>query len=127
MEYSSKSQGKRSFSYKMDQELDDEEEEEEEEDDYEENGGLGFAEDDNYKKKRAMSSNNSSSIKRGSGSGGSNRPACCQADNCNADLNQAKIYHRRHKVCEFHSKAPIVLITGLQQRFCQQCSRFIQP
>ncbi|GAB2212911.1 hypothetical protein Drorol1_Dr00020916 [Drosera rotundifolia] len=49
---------------------------------------------------------------------------CCQADNCTADLTDAKKYHRRHKVCEFHAKAPVVIVSGLQQRFCQQCSKF---
>ncbi|KAK9102969.1 hypothetical protein Sjap_020223 [Stephania japonica] len=48
----------------------------------------------------------------------------CQAQGCNADLTHAKHYHRRHKVCEFHSKAATALIAGLTQRFCQQCSRF---
>ncbi|MBA0847257.1 hypothetical protein Goshw_015171, partial [Gossypium schwendimanii] len=46
----------------------------------------------------------------------------CQAEGCNADLTQAKHYHRRHKVCEFHSKASTVIAAGLTQRFCQQCS-----
>ncbi|KAG9452284.1 hypothetical protein H6P81_005188 [Aristolochia fimbriata] len=48
----------------------------------------------------------------------------CQAEGCAADLGQAKHYHRRHKVCEFHSKAATVAVAGLTQRFCQQCSRF---
>ncbi|KAL9234372.1 hypothetical protein vseg_009252 [Gypsophila vaccaria] len=48
----------------------------------------------------------------------------CQAEGCNADLSHAKHYHRRHKVCEFHSKASTVIAAGLIQRFCQQCSRF---
>ncbi|KAL6124473.1 hypothetical protein ACLB2K_076985 [Fragaria x ananassa] len=47
----------------------------------------------------------------------------CQAEGCHADLSQAKQYHRRHKVCEFHSKASTVIANGLTQRFCQQCSR----
>ncbi|ONK70560.1 uncharacterized protein A4U43_C05F34970 [Asparagus officinalis] len=48
----------------------------------------------------------------------------CQAEGCKADLSGAKHYHRRHKVCEFHSKATVVIAGGTQQRFCQQCSRF---
>ncbi|PSS35948.1 Squamosa promoter-binding-like protein [Actinidia chinensis var. chinensis] len=48
----------------------------------------------------------------------------CQAEGCHADLSHAKHYHRRHKVCEFHSKAANVIAAGLTQRFCQQCSRF---
>ncbi|KAL6007809.1 Squamosa promoter-binding-like protein [Asimina triloba] len=55
--------------------------------------------------------------------GPSNSPRC-QAEGCSADLTHAKHYHRRHKVCEFHSKASTVLAGGLTQRFCQQCSRF---
>ena len=48
----------------------------------------------------------------------------CQAEGCNADLAHAKHYHRRHKVCENHSKAATVIVAGLTQRFCQQCSRW---
>ncbi|GLJ30400.1 hypothetical protein SUGI_0601570 [Cryptomeria japonica] len=48
----------------------------------------------------------------------------CQAEGCKADLSNAKHYHRRHKVCELHSKAPTVVSGGISQRFCQQCSRF---
>ncbi|KAJ8900334.1 hypothetical protein K2173_024974 [Erythroxylum novogranatense] len=55
--------------------------------------------------------------------GSSNVPRC-QAEGCNVDLTHAKHYHRRHKVCEFHSKASTVIVAGLTQRFCQQCSRF---
>ncbi|CAD5168246.1 squamosa promoter-binding-like protein 8 [Musa acuminata AAA Group] len=54
----------------------------------------------------------------------SHQPPRCQAEGCKADLSGAKHYHRRHKVCEFHSKATVVIAHGLQQRFCQQCSRF---
>ncbi|KAJ9563036.1 hypothetical protein OSB04_008196 [Centaurea solstitialis] len=61
--------------------------------------------------------------KRGSGSGGSIQP-CCQVEGCTTDMTNCKTYHRRHKVCELHAKAPIVLTGGCQQRFCQQCSRF---
>ncbi|XP_024535490.1 squamosa promoter-binding-like protein 8 [Selaginella moellendorffii] len=50
----------------------------------------------------------------------------CQALGCRADLSTAKHYHRRHKVCEMHSKASTVTAAnGETQRFCQQCSRFI--
>jgi len=57
------------------------------------------------------------------GGGGGVSPPCCQAERCGADLTDAKRYHRRHKVCEFHSKAPVVVVAGMRQRFCQQCSR----
>ncbi|XVF62274.1 hypothetical protein PTKIN_Ptkin08bG0204400 [Pterospermum kingtungense] len=49
---------------------------------------------------------------------------CCQVDECGADLKDAKQYHRRHKLCEQHAKAAFVLVRGIPQRFCQQCSRF---
>ncbi|XP_057457296.1 squamosa promoter-binding-like protein 3 [Lotus japonicus] len=62
--------------------------------------------------------------RRGSSGGGGVSPPSCQAERCGADLTDAKRYHRRHKVCEFHSKAPVVVVAGLRQRFCQQCSRF---
>ncbi|KAL0324788.1 UNVERIFIED_CONTAM: Squamosa promoter-binding-like protein 14 [Sesamum radiatum] len=55
--------------------------------------------------------------------GGANYPVC-QVDNCNEDLSTAKDYHRRHKVCEVHSKAGKALVGQQMQRFCQQCSRF---
>ncbi|KAL3508225.1 hypothetical protein ACH5RR_033607 [Cinchona calisaya] len=53
----------------------------------------------------------------------SNRPVC-QVEDCRADLSSAKDYHRRHKVCEVHSKATRALVGNVMQRFCQQCSRF---
>ncbi|KAL9396736.1 hypothetical protein Peur_010989 [Populus x canadensis] len=48
----------------------------------------------------------------------------CQVEGCHVALVNAKGYHRRHKVCEMHSKAAKVIVLGLEQRFCQQCSRF---
>ncbi|XP_022775485.1 squamosa promoter-binding protein 2-like [Durio zibethinus] len=56
--------------------------------------------------------------------GGGGNLFCCQVDECGADLKDAKQYHRRHKVCERHAKAAFVLVKGIRQRFCQQCSRF---
>ncbi|XP_016507693.2 squamosa promoter-binding-like protein 1 [Nicotiana tabacum] len=50
--------------------------------------------------------------------------AMCQVDDCGVDLRNAKDYHRRHKVCEMHSKSSRALVSNLMQRFCQQCSRF---
>ncbi|OIW01085.1 hypothetical protein TanjilG_25193 [Lupinus angustifolius] len=72
-----------------------------------------------------------SADKRGKGGGGggggglktaSSLPRC-QVEECHVALLNAKDYHRRHKVCEMHSKAPKVMVLGLEQRFCQQCSR----
>ncbi|CAN0891259.1 Squamosa promoter-binding protein 1 [Linum grandiflorum] len=54
----------------------------------------------------------------------SNSNVCCQVERCGANLSEGKQYHRRHKVCDFHSKCSSVLVSGLRQRFCQQCSRF---
>ncbi|KAL9273936.1 Squamosa promoter-binding protein 1-like protein [Drosera capensis] len=50
--------------------------------------------------------------------------ARCQVEECGAELRDAKEYYRRHKVCEVHAKATSVVLHGLHQRFCQQCSRF---
>ncbi|KAK7395603.1 hypothetical protein VNO78_16167 [Psophocarpus tetragonolobus] len=64
--------------------------------------------------------------KRGKGcsGGGGAAVARCQVEGCHVALVNAKEYHRRHKVCEMHSKAPKVVVLGMEQRFCQQCSRF---
>lgn len=56
------------------------------------------------------------------GGAASNR-AVCQVEDCNADLSKAKDYHRRHKVCQMHSKSSKALVGNQMQRFCQQCSR----
>ncbi|KAL1190015.1 Squamosa promoter-binding-like protein 16 [Cardamine amara subsp. amara] len=58
------------------------------------------------------------------GSGGGGNYPKCQVDNCKEELSVAKDYHRRHKVCEVHSKATKALVGKQMQRFCQQCSRF---
>jgi hypothetical protein len=47
----------------------------------------------------------------------------CQVEGCNLDLKSAKDYHRRHRICECHSKSPKVIVAGMERRFCQQCSR----
>lgn len=47
----------------------------------------------------------------------------CQVEGCNLDLTLAKNYHRRHRICENHSKSPKVIVAGIERRFCQQCSR----
>lgn len=53
------------------------------------------------------------------------QPPRCQVEGCSVDLSDSKAYYCRHKVCGLHSKSPMVIVAGLQQRFCQQCSRFI--
>ena len=54
------------------------------------------------------------------------QPPRCQVEGCNVVLAtanaNAKEYHKRHKVCEMHSKAPKVIVLGTEQHFCQQCS-----
>ncbi|KAG7019608.1 Squamosa promoter-binding protein 1, partial [Cucurbita argyrosperma subsp. argyrosperma] len=115
-----KADGKRRLNY-----YDMEEEEEEEEEEVEVvDGELGFGGDFN-KKKKTLCSGGGSNKKSGSGYGGAATAVpSCQADNCNADLSSSKRYHCRHKVCEFHAKALAVMVAGIHQRFCQQCSRF---
>ncbi|XP_028777468.1 squamosa promoter-binding-like protein 3 isoform X2 [Neltuma alba] len=101
-------EGKRSSKYKVEEE---EEVEDEEEDEELDEFNLG---DDGRKKMRDLYSKGGSS---------SSMAPSCQVEGCDSDLSEAKHYHRRHKVCEFHAKAASVLIAGLHQRFCQQCSR----
>ncbi|WIA40482.1 hypothetical protein OEZ86_013837 [Tetradesmus obliquus] len=48
----------------------------------------------------------------------------CQVPSCGADLSDAAGYFRRHQVCAEHCRAPVLLIDGQQQRFCQQCGIF---
>ncbi|CAM0881042.1 unnamed protein product [Alopecurus aequalis] len=48
----------------------------------------------------------------------------CQVDGCHADLRNGRDYHKRHKVCEVHTKSTLVRIKNVEHRFCQQCSRF---
>ena len=60
----------------------------------------------------------------GTGLRPSSSRAVCQVEDCGADLSNAKDYHRRHKVCNMHSKASKALVGNIMQRFCQQCSRY---
>ncbi|GJN04424.1 hypothetical protein PR202_ga21972 [Eleusine coracana subsp. coracana] len=60
---------------------------------------------------------------RRSRAAGGGVPESCSVDGCRSDLSRCREYHRRHKVCEAHSKTPMVLVGGQEQRFCQQCSR----
>lgn len=63
---------------------------------------------------------------RGGGGGmvtSGQQPPRCQVEGCKVDLSDAKAYYSRHKVCGMHSKSPVVTVAGLEQRFCQQCSR----
>nr|CAB3481543.1 unnamed protein product [Digitaria exilis] len=58
------------------------------------------------------------------GAGHQQQCPSCAVEGCTADLSKCRDYHRRHKVCEAHSKTPVVVVAGRQMRFCQQCSRF---
>ncbi|KAJ4907433.1 Squamosa promoter-binding-like protein 13A [Raphanus sativus] len=55
---------------------------------------------------------------------GNNQIPVCLVDGCDSDFSNCREYHKRHKVCDVHSKTPVVTINGHKQRFCQQCSRF---
>ncbi|CAA6672315.1 unnamed protein product [Spirodela intermedia] len=57
---------------------------------------------------------------------GQQQPPRCQVEGCGVDLTGSKAYYCRHKVCGTHSKSPKVVVAGMEQRFCQQCSRFHQ-
>ncbi|XP_028791673.1 squamosa promoter-binding-like protein 13A [Neltuma alba] len=73
---------------------------------------------------RTAASTPSGSSKRARAINNGIQTASCLVDGCSSDLSNCREYHRRHKVCELHSKAPVVTIGGHKQRFCQQCSRF---
>ncbi|KAE9603041.1 putative transcription factor SBP family [Lupinus albus] len=62
--------------------------------------------------------------KKGKSNGQNVQLTRCQVEGCALDLSSAKDYHRKHRVCESHSKSPKVVIAGMERRFCQQCSRF---
>jgi hypothetical protein len=58
------------------------------------------------------------------GASSSTTPSC-QVDCCHADLSGARDYHKRHKVCEAHTRTTVVCIKNVEHRFCQQCSRLV--
>ncbi|PON50150.1 SBP-box transcription factor [Parasponia andersonii] len=70
------------------------------------------------------SSESSTPPKRIRLSGLNSQTSFCQVYGCNKDLSSCKDYHKRHKVCEVHSKTAKVIVNNMEQRFCQQCSRF---
>lgn len=73
---------------------------------------------------KVSSSSSSGSSKRARAINSTTMTVSCLVDGCISDLSNCRDYHRRHKVCELHSKTPEVTIGGHKQRFCQQCSRF---
>ncbi|KAL2935398.1 Squamosa promoter-binding-like protein 6 [Bienertia sinuspersici] len=70
------------------------------------------------------SAESSSPAKRARVSSLGSQTAYCQVYGCHKDLSSAKDYHKRHKVCDVHSKTSKVIVNGVEKRFCQQCSRF---
>ncbi|KAJ7540833.1 hypothetical protein O6H91_10G032900 [Diphasiastrum complanatum] len=73
----------------------------------------------------AMAGSKSSfSTRKKRGSSSKTQVPRCQVDTCKIDLSKERDYHRRHKVCPKHSKSSKVIAAGIEQRFCQQCSRF---
>ncbi|CAM0946569.1 unnamed protein product [Alopecurus aequalis] len=81
-------------------------------------GSSGEAAGRRGKEKRAKGEEGSG----GGGGGGGN--VRCQVEGCGVELRDAKEYHRKHRVCEAHTKSPRVVVAGQERRFCQQCSRF---
>lgn len=89
-------------------------------------GDLGFGSLDKLNETRGSTSSSSpsGSSKRTRAAISGAQIMSCLVDGCNADLSKFRDYYRRHRVCERHSKTPLVTIGGKEQRFCQQCSRF---
>ena len=57
--------------------------------------------------------------------GGGGAEVRCQVEGCGLNLTRVKDYHRKHRVCEAHTKSPRVIVAGQERRFCQQCSRWV--
>lgn len=72
-----------------------------------------------------LSSSESSVPSKRARLGVNSHTAHCQVYGCNKDLSSSKEYHKRHKVCEIYSKTAKVIVNGIEQRFCQQCSRYM--
>lgn len=90
-------------------------------------GDVGEGRLNNWKDPRESSmtsASSSSPLKRHRALANGTQSVSCLVDGCTADLSKCREYHRRHKVCEAHSKTPRVFVGGQEQRFCQQCSRF---
>ncbi|XP_073002739.1 squamosa promoter-binding-like protein 16 [Typha latifolia] len=88
-------------------------------------GGLkNSAPPDRWKNQTRVSARVARSSKRARLASSSSQTVLCLVEGCKSDLSNCREYHRRHKVCEIHSKTPVVIVDGQEQRFCQQCSRF---
>ncbi|OVA17468.1 Transcription factor [Macleaya cordata] len=88
-------------------------------------GDLGSGSVDRWQDPRVtMVSSPLGSSKKARAPSNETQTVSCLVDGCDSDLSKCRDYHRRHKVCEVHSKTPKVMVGGQEQRFCQQCSRF---
>ncbi|XAR52022.1 hypothetical protein NMG60_11006854 [Bertholletia excelsa] len=87
-------------------------------------GGLGDIGNRSVDKLKLKQSKGTKTLSSPSGSTKRSHNVSCSVDGCTADLSKCREYHRRHRVCERHSKTPVVTIRGKELRFCQQCSRF---
>ncbi|GER53850.1 squamosa promoter-binding protein 2 [Striga asiatica] len=76
------------------------------------------------KRKKQSLDDGGSGRRAGGGAAAAAAPPLCVVEECGAGLEGFKKYYQRHRVCVVHSKSPVVLVDGLRQRFCQQCSRF---
>lgn len=98
---------------------------------FEDVGGGGVGDETKSENGLSPVSGGGGPLKKGRTSGGGGgvqgglQPPRCQVEGCNLDLSDAKTYYSRHKVCGAHSKTSKVIVNGLEQRFCQQCSRFV--
>ncbi|GAU19508.1 hypothetical protein TSUD_77520 [Trifolium subterraneum] len=71
-------------------------------------------------KMTSSSSSGSGSSKRARAINNGTQIVSCLVDGCQADLSNCRDYHRRHKVCELHSKTAQVTIGGHKQRFIKE-------
>ncbi|GFP95094.1 ATP-dependent zinc metalloprotease ftsh 2 chloroplastic [Phtheirospermum japonicum] len=70
-----------------------------------------------------MPTPSATSSKKTKSSGQNHSVPHCVVEGCTFDLSKSKVYHRKHRVCDDHSKSPKVVVGGLERQFCQQCSR----
>lgn len=89
--------------------------------------GSFMAHDPTEQRSLKRSNDNSKFVSSPSGSSkrfNGSQKLSCLVDGCKADLSGCREYHKRHRVCEHHSKTPSVTVKGEEKRFCQQCSRY---
>lgn len=86
-------------------------------------GDLGDGSTDKFKDSKSLRVSSPSGSSRRARALNGTQNVSCLVDGCTSDLRNCREYHRRHRVCERHSKTPVVIIGGQEKRFCQQCSR----